>query len=616
MIKLANNWNLRYRQEECHNKIIESYKKGNKEFLIAANCRFGKTITALQTLRDMAETEDQVIVVICTMSVKKEWIDGAEKTGFNTDLLSQEVNDIDFDSLSEEGRHIIYCSTQKLGNGSKASLDLIKWFNRHKGLKSLVYDECHLGAGTDRTQEEILERLNFDNKIYLSGTPYRKNLKKEFHLDLVDSEERTYFYTLTDERKDYKEGVITDYTPVQLEMHVLDYAKDIDSLVDENNKEAQKYGVSSAYFKKIFSEANYRSYAEEFLNKIIDFANLKNIKTFLFFVPLRKVGSDLVKNFAGEFKDRIEFRNLCGDYTADDRTESDDEKQAESEAAKLSAFYSERSDKIKIGITCNKCGTGTTLRGLDAVAFLKDTTQAIPFIQKSQRVRTPEEGKTAGYCLCFNQWQGLMAFKDYARAVSSNSGETSEKESVNNLIDNGAIKLVLNLEEVEDYSQIVDILNTYRPGQYPLFDDFDFDNWPDAFSFFSQKTLAKMKDDLAKDHPELRDNPDFNEAQTADDTKEALEKAGLKKEAEQILTEKDMRQLLEENYVNAIGNFYDIELNPDEIRDTDNYDKTLWKMVTIWFGTKEVWEYIIRAYPRYVTMVYNYFDKEINKQEA
>lgn len=93
MIKLHNGWTLRKRQEECHDKLIESYKKGHKEFLIAANCRFGKTITALQTLRDMA-ANDQVIVVISTMDIKKEWTEGAEVTGFDLDLLNQAVNDI------------------------------------------------------------------------------------------------------------------------------------------------------------------------------------------------------------------------------------------------------------------------------------------------------------------------------------------------------------------------------------------------------------------------------------------------------------------------------------------------------------------------------------------
>ena len=609
MIMLQNGWTLRKRQEECHDKLIESYKKGHKEFLIAANCRFGKTITALQTLRDMA-ANDQVIVVISTMDIKKEWTEGAEVTGFDLDLLNQTVNDIDFTNLSENGRHVIYCSTQKLGNGSKESLALIKWFNNHAGLKSLVYDECHLGAGTERTVTEILERLNFDNKVYLSGTPYRKHLKKEFGLDLLEGEEKSYLYTIMDERQDYKDGVITDYTPVQLEMHVLNYARDIDTLIAEDDKDAVKYGVSSAYFKKIFSDVNYKTYAIEFLNKILDFAKEKQVRTFLFFVPLRKVGNDIIKNFEKMFSDKIEFRNLCGDYASDDTTESEDEAKLESEAAKLSTFYSTDNGKIKIGITCNKCGTGTTLKHLDVTAFLKDTTQAIPFIQKSQRARTPEEGKTVAYCLCFNQWQGLKAFCDYSRATNKDPNK-SEKEAVKDAIENGAIKLVLNLEEVKDYSEIIDILNTYRPGQYPLFDDFDFDAWPeDTFTFLN--TLNSIKAKLRAAHPKLRNNPSFNNASTADELKKALRQNGLGQEADKIYvpTAEEMRQMLEDNFVDVIRLFFNIGKTVSEIMDIKTYDETMWQVVTISFGTKAVWEYILKTYPRYVNMIYNYLTKK------
>ena len=609
MIMLQNGWTLRKRQEECHDKLIESYKKGHKEFLIAANCRFGKTITALQTLRDMA-ANDQVIVVISTMDIKKEWTEGAEVTGFDLDLLNQTVNDIDFTNLSENGRHVIYCSTQKLGNGSKESLALIKWFNNHAGLKSLVYDECHLGAGTERTVTEILERLNFDNKVYLSGTPYRKHLKKEFGLDLLEGEEKSYLYTIMDERQDYKNGVITDYVPVQLEMHVLNYAKDIDTLVAEDDKDAVKYGVSSAYFKKIFSDVNYKTYAIEFLNKILDFAKEKHVRTFLFFVPLRKVGNDIIKNFEKMFSDKIEFRNLCGDYASDDTTELEDEAKLESEAAKLSKFYSTDNGKIKIGITCNKCGTGATLTHLDVTAFLKDTTQAIPFIQKSQRARTPEEGKTVAYCLCFNQWQGLKAFCDYSRAANKDPNK-SEKDAVKDAIENGAIKLVLNLEEVKDYSEIIDILNTYRPGQYPLFDDFDFDAWSeDTFTFLN--TLNNIKAKLRATHPKLRNDPAFNNANTADELKKALRQNGLGQEADKIHvpTAEEMREMLEDRYVGVIREFFNYGYNADQIKNVSWYDETDLEIITTTFGTIEVWKFIIKTYPRYVTMVLNYLSKK------
>lgn len=595
---------LRARQQDCHDKIIESYKKGHKEFLLAAACRFGKTLTTLQTLYDMAPT-DQAIVIISTMDVKKEWKDNAKMVGYDTALLEQAVNDIPFDMLAEDGRHVIYCSTQKLGNGSDASQKLIKWFNRHKGLKTLVYDECHLGSGTPRTITEIIERLQFDNKIYLSGTPYRKHLKSEFGLDLVEGEEKSFLYTIMDEREDFKNGIITEYTPVQLEMHVLDYAKDIDTLVNEEDPTAKKYGVSSAYFKKIFSEPEYHDYAIEFLDKILSFAQEKDIKSFLFFVPLRRVGNDIVKHFQKKYANKIEFRNLCGEYITDDRTESDDEQAAETEAAKLSAFYQEPSQKLKIGITCNKCGTGTTLKGLDAVAFLKDTTQAIPFIQKSQRVRTPEPGKTVGYCLCFNQWQGLKAFCDYSRTASKNEND-SEKTAVQNALQNGAIKLILNMNEVTDYAEIIDILSIYRPGQYPLFEDFDWDQWPeDTFKFMT--TLDKLKEQLASKHPELRDDPGFKNANTLDELQKALNNAGVE---ERLPTEAERRQLLEDNYVAVLRMMFNINITQEQVLDLQNYDGFLWQTITTMFGTKEVWEYIIRQFPRYVSMVYNYLMKQ------
>ena len=44
-----------------------------------------------------------------------------------------------------------------------------------------------------------------------------------FGMDTVEGEEKIYMYSIMDERADYKNGLITDYTPVQLEMHVLDY---------------------------------------------------------------------------------------------------------------------------------------------------------------------------------------------------------------------------------------------------------------------------------------------------------------------------------------------------------------------------------------------------------
>ena len=51
MVLCANGWALRKRQEECHDKLIECYNNGGKDFFIATVCRFGKTLTTTVTLR-------------------------------------------------------------------------------------------------------------------------------------------------------------------------------------------------------------------------------------------------------------------------------------------------------------------------------------------------------------------------------------------------------------------------------------------------------------------------------------------------------------------------------------------------------------------------------------
>ena len=160
-------------------------------------------------------------------------------------------------------------------------------------------------------------------------------------------------------------------------------------------------------------------------------------------------------------------------------------------------------------------------------------------------------------------------------------------------------------------AEIIDILNTYRPGQYPLFDDFDFDAWPeDTFAFMNTLNMVKAK--ILADHPNLRNDPAFNNASTADELKKALRQNGLDQEADKIHvpTAEEMRQMLEDSFVDVIRLFFNIGKTVADVVDTGAYDETMWQVVTISFGTKAVWEYILKTYPRYASMVYNYLTKK------
>lgn len=648
MVELANGWTLRVRQEECHDKLIEAYNKGYKDFLIAAVCRFGKTVTTTASLRDLGNQinpNSQIILILSTMNIKAEWFDGAEKAGFDTSLIGnskddlRDINTIDFSTLPETGKHIIYVSTQKLGNGSIVSEALIKWFNRHEGLRSLVYDECHLGSGTLRTaggdiiereydeegnviSEEqkhilgIIERLDYDNRVYLSGTPYRKYLQKEFQLDRTSGDEISYKYTLTDEKLDYNNKII-EYKPVQLQMHILDYSEQMQQVVNaEDQIKEQYHSISSAYFKKIFNREELADRAREFLNKIVDFSKDHFIKNWLFFVPSIQVARDIVSNYGKEYKDQITFLNISDNS----KNILEEEANYERSVKGLNNLFDEDDGKLKIGITCQKCGTGATMEKLNAVAFLKDTTNAIQFIQKSQRPRTPVEGKEVGYVLCFNTFEGLQAFKDYAVAESQSPvDKPKEEDACKEFFDNDVVELYLNLKQITNYEDLIDIDNTYIPGRYPLFNDFDFDEWPENAFVFLTSLEAYKRDILNKLSEKLRSDPDIQKAAEEEDPEalaNILEEKGKKKEAEALreaakvtLTDEQCRVMLETHFVDIIrSEFYELGRTRDEVLDVDNYDLITKQDIEEFFGLEEVWKSIIETYPRYVNMIYNYLD--------
>ena len=628
-LKGNGNWTLRTRQEECANKIIAAKNKGYKEFLLAAVCRFGKTITTLAAT-DLLTDEDQVVVVVSTMNVKDEWRGAAERVGYSTEFFDQDINKIDFENLSTTGRHLIYVSTQKLGNASNSSVALIDWVNRHVGQHVLVYDECHLGSGTERTLTTFA-LMTIDFKIYLSGTPYRDHLKKMFSYDLVTGTDKSFIYGITEERDDYKTGVITDYIPVQLKMVVFSYieqhAQEVfgksleekeEELVEEQEKQKNKgkamnldsdaYGVTSQFFKALFSEPALKPQAREFLYSIKDLANEYGIKNFLFFVPIRKVGSALVKNFGKEFASEIDFLSLCD--TRKEVLDAVDTDDTEAEESKLvNEFFANGEDgKIKIAITCNKCGTGTTIKHLDAVCFLRDTTNAISFIQKSQRVRTPEEGKTEGYCFCFNQWQGLKAFMDYSRAAyNGDKGKAGEKESADNMFQNGAVELVLDHETCMDFDKLVDLMGTYHPGSYPLFGDLDFTDEDLVSRFAFLVDFEKIKAECEKRAGSKEQRDKIKKAKNMDELRKIV---GDDLDVVKTITPEDAREITEAQFVLVLKDMYKNGLTKEQVMDTDNYDQFTIDSIEAEFCQFDLWKELLTEFPRYVSMVYNYFDEK------
>ena len=261
------------------------------------------------------------------------------------------------------------------------------------------------------------------------------------------------------------------------------------------------------------------------------------------------------------------------------------------------------------------------MKDLDAVAFLKDTSQAISFIQKSQRPRTPKEGKSVGYVLCFNSFEGLEAYKNYVVAeTQTNSDEADRarkfKDKFDEFKNSNVIELYLDLKKVDDYEDLIDIENTYIPGKYPLFEDFDFSLFDDDELVFLT-SVEKLKESYtAKKYDNLRNDPSFQQAATPQQLAKALRSNGFDKEADKIdsevveLSTTDKRQLLEYYFVSTIRTFYATwKKTRETVLETNTYSDLEWLTIECQFGSKRVWEHVIETYPRYVSMIYNFLDK-------
>jgi hypothetical protein len=288
---------------------------------------------------------------------------------------------------------------------------------------------------------------------------------------------------------------------------------------------------------------------------------------------------------------------------------------SESEAAQLNAFYADGDPRIHMAFTCNKCGTGVTIKHLDATAFLKDTVQAIPFLQKSSRARTPEPGKTTAYVICFNQWQGLKAFQDSAKEMVRTSADDTpdDKRAIERVLGSGAMSLILDGKTV-DYNDIADILGTYRPGQYPLFEEFDFDAWPEGTFAFIDSFFAVKSAIMSGLGKKLRTDPDLINAETPEEFAAKLREKGKTKEADEVdatmITPQQRADLLEQIFVGIIQSFHDWGRTLEQVMDVESYDSDMILSITMDLGTMNVWEAILRQYPRYPSMIYNYINKK------
>lgn len=325
---------LRYFQEICIKKL--AYKN---KVLIAAKCRFGKTITALElTKRDSCK---KILIISGMRTLEGGWNEAIEAT--------------DVDATFETFQALKNKSFEELANGYDC----------------VIIDEAHYYEQTVQTKE-LLSKLkkvnNINFEIYLTATPYTGSLIDSF------GKENTYKFSYQEEMEafdDYLKGLkkeyAFDYTPVKMTI----CSPNIDYVgTNENGVECW----SKVSIEKLF---------EDF--------DRKGISTFLYFVPSTKHASKIIKAFR-EFD--IDICTLTGE----DKKDYED-----IEAVQEKCLEAKAENRRLMIIACKRGGTGVTWKGLDAVLFYNAPNSAIDFVQKASRCMTPEEGKKEAYIYCINK---------------------------------------------------------------------------------------------------------------------------------------------------------------------------------------------------------------------
>ena len=183
---------LRPNQQEAVDETIKQFKKSNR-MLWNAKMRFGKTLSALQVVKDMGFKK--TIIMTHRPVVDDGWFEDFEKIFYDTKTYKygskSSTHGESLNQLEKEGVNYVYFASIQDLRGSSAvggkfdkndKVYQIEW-------DLVIVDEAHEGTGTSLGEEVIKQVVKSDSKTHttklleLSGTPF--NLLGKFENEQI-----------------------------------------------------------------------------------------------------------------------------------------------------------------------------------------------------------------------------------------------------------------------------------------------------------------------------------------------------------------------------------------------------------------------------------------------
>jgi len=555
---------FRPEQQEAIDKTKKQFKKGNV-MLWYAKMRFGKTLSALQVVKDMNFT--RTLILTHRPVVDAGWFDdfgkifydnskfnyGSKNKGYSFQVLEKQTQ-------KTKSKYIYFASMQDMRGSTLVGGN----FNKNDEVFGanwdfIIVDEAHEGIETElgKTVMKELEKLS-TKVLHLSGTPF--NLFDNYKEDEI----YTWDYVMEQRAKALWDKIhFGDPNPYaslpKLNIFTYDLGRLLNNYKDEdvafNFREFFRVNQGGEFLHKkdVLSflnlickadkESNYPYSTEEYRD---------NFRHSLWMVPgvkeARSLSAMLQKHSVfGQFQ----IVNVAGDG---------DEEEAKEEALEKvkNAIGNKPHETYTITLSCGRLTTGVSVPAWTAVFMLSGSfnTSASSYMQTIFRVQTPAliNGRRKEECFVFDfaPDRTLKVIAETAK-ISSKVGKTSggDREALGEFLNfcpiisvHGSRMASFNVEGMLEQLNKVYVERVVRNG------------FEDGY-LYNNDQLMKLNNVELKDFENLKGiigstkampksgDIDINKQGFTDEEYEQLEGAEKKKRAKKELTE-DEKRLLEE----------------------------------------------------------------------
>ena len=429
---------FRPEQQEAINKTRKQFKKGN-QMLWNAKMRFGKTLSALQVVKEEKFTRS--LILTHRPVVDEGWYDDFKKIFYDSkDYHYGSKNNGELfgklEQLANKGdKYVYFASIQDLRGSEQVGG---KFDKNNEIFKTdwdfVIVDEAHEGTKTELGQNVLKELIKSATKVLqLSGTPF--NLFDDYNEDEIF----TWDYVMEQKAKQawavdnpYEPNPYASLPAINI------YTYDLGNLLSEYVEDEKAFNFREFFRTKDDDTFIHDSDVDKFLNllckddkdSLYPYSNETFRRIFrhtLWLVP----GVKMARALSAKLKTHpifgmFQIVNVAGNG-------DEDEENAEALQMVNKAIGEDPDETYTITLSCGRLTTGVSIKPWTAVFMMAGSfsTSAAQYMQTIFRVQTPftNHGRMKEQCYAFDfaPDRTLRVLAETAK-VSAKAGKQTEED--------------------------------------------------------------------------------------------------------------------------------------------------------------------------------------------